>query len=203
MLIDKIRQFQTIIESSADETDVLKNIADNLTKQLNIDIVIADNKGRNILDADFKPGDYFYKIPLRAMSVKCGMIYANGIDKLNQNQLSYFYSVATIITVLLRNIYSLKENNIKWQIKSAKVGISSLTISEIKALKCVFENFDTKEGIIVISDIAKQCNITRSVIVNALKKIESAGIIDSRSLGMKGTKIDINNRYFILELKDC
>ena len=33
--------------------------------------------------------------------------------------------------------------------------------------------------------------ITRSVIVNALRKLESAGIIESRSLGMKGTYLKV------------
>ena len=39
--------------------------------------------------------------------------------------------------------------------------------------------------------------ITRSVIVNALRKLESGGIIESRSLGMKGTYIKVQNTKFI------
>ena len=39
------------------------------------------------------------------------------------------------------------------------------------------------------SKIADRVGITRSVIVNALRKLESAGVIESRSLGMKGTYI--------------
>jgi transcriptional pleiotropic repressor len=35
--------------------------------------------------------------------------------------------------------------------------------------------------------------ITRSVIVNALRKFESAGVIESRSSGMKGTSIKVLN----------
>ena len=31
--------------------------------------------------------------------------------------------------------------------------------------------------------------------VNALRKLESAGVLTSRSMGMKGTKIQINNLY--------
>ena len=40
-----------------------------------------------------------------------------------------------------------------------------------------------------------------SVIVNALRKFESAGVIESRSLGMKGTHIKILNDKLIPELK--
>ena len=43
--------------------------------------------------------------------------------------------------------------------------------------------------------------ITRSVIVNALRKLESAGVVEVRSLGMKGTYIRILNDYLLEELE--
>ena len=42
--------------------------------------------------------------------------------------------------------------------------------------------------------------ITRSVIVNALRKFESAGVIESRSSGMKGTYIKVLNDLVFEEL---
>ena len=57
------------------------------------------------------------------------------------------------------------------------------------------------EGMLVASKIADKVGITRSVIVNALRKFESAGIIESRSLGMKGTFIRILNPALPEELK--
>ena len=41
------------------------------------------------------------------------------------------------------------------------------------------------EGLLVASKIADRVGITRSVIVNALRKFESAGLIETKSLGMK------------------
>lgn len=49
--------------------------------------------------------------------------------------------------------------------------------------------------LIVASDVADAVNVTRSVIVNALRKLESAGVITSESQGMKGTQIEIVNKY--------
>lgn len=46
-----------------------------------------------------------------------------------------------------------------------------------------------KKGILITSRLADKVGITRSVIVNALKKCESAGIIETKSSGMKGTTI--------------
>lgn len=56
------------------------------------------------------------------------------------------------------------------------------------------------EGILVASKVADRVGITRSVIVNALRKLESAGVIESRSSGMKGTYIKIQNELIIDEL---
>ena len=64
-----------------------------------------------------------------------------------------------------------------------------------------FEEMDGKEGILVASKIADRVGITRSVIVNALRKFESAGVIESRSSGMKGTYIKVLNDVVFDELE--
>ena len=51
------------------------------------------------------------------------------------------------------------------------------------------------------SRIADKAGITRSVIVNALRKFESAGVIESRSSGMKGTNIKVINDAVFDELR--
>ena len=51
------------------------------------------------------------------------------------------------------------------------------------------------------SKIADKAGITRSVIVNALRKFESAGVIESRSSGMKGTSIKVLNDCVFEELE--
>ena len=65
----------------------------------------------------------------------------------------------------------------------------------------IFDELDGDEGILVASKIADRVGITRSVIVNALRKFESAGVIESRSSGMKGTYIKVLNDVVFDELK--
>ena len=79
--------------------------------------------------------------------------------------------------------------------------ISTLSYSELEAIIHIFEELDGTEGILVASKIADRVGITRSVIVNALRKFESAGIIESRSSGMKGTYIKVLNDVIFDELK--
>ena len=55
---------------------------------------------------------------------------------------------------------------------------------------------------LVASRIADRVGITRSVIVNALRKFESAGVIESKSSGMKGTYIKVLNDAVYDQLKE-
>lgn len=83
----------------------------------------------------------------------------------------------------------------------AEMAIGTLSYSEREAVKQVFSELDGIEGLLVTSRIADRAGITRSVIVNALRKLESAGIIESRSLGMKGTYIKVLNEKFLSQLQ--
>ena len=74
-----------------------------------------------------------------------------------------------------------------------KSAISTLSFSEMEAITHIFDELNGMEGILVASKIADRVGITRSVIVNALRKFESAGVIESRSSGMKGTYIKVLN----------
>ena len=58
------------------------------------------------------------------------------------------------------------------------------------------------EGLLVASKVAEREGLTRSIIVNALRKFESAGVIESRSSGMKGTYIKVLDTYIFDELKE-
>ena len=81
-----------------------------------------------------------------------------------------------------------------------KSAISTLSFSELEAITHIFDELDGNEGILVASRIADRVGITRSVIVNALRKFESAGVIESRSSGMKGTYIKVVNDVVFEEL---
>ncbi len=91
------------------------------------------------------------------------------------------------------------EENRKIQI--VKSAISTLSFSELEAITHIFDELEGNEGILVASKIADRVGITRSVIVNALRKFESAGVIESRSSGMKGTYIKVLNDVVFDELK--
>lgn len=82
-----------------------------------------------------------------------------------------------------------------------KSAISTLSFSEMEAITHIFDELNGMEGILVASKIADRVGITRSVIVNALRKFESAGVIESRSSGMKGTYIKVLNDVVFDEIE--
>ncbi|MDQ0175829.1 GTP-sensing pleiotropic transcriptional regulator CodY [Bacillus chungangensis] len=107
-------------------------------------------------------------------------------------------------TVVGMEILREKAEEIEEEARSKAVvqmAISSLSYSELEAIEHIFEELNGKEGLLVASKIADRVGITRSVIVNALRKLESAGVIESRSLGMKGTYIKVLNDKFLVELE--
>lgn len=79
--------------------------------------------------------------------------------------------------------------------------ISTLSVSELEAIYYILKELDGVEGVLVASKVADRVGITRSVIVNALRKFESAGVIESKSSGMKGTYIKVVNSTIFEELE--
>ena len=110
------------------------------------------------------------------------------------------YGTAVVGLEMLRSVNeeSAEETRKEHIVQSA---ISTLSFSELEAIVHIFDELNGTEGILVASKIADRVGITRSVIVNALRKFESAGVIESRSSGMKGTYIKVLNDYVFTELE--
>jgi len=108
------------------------------------------------------------------------------------------------MVVSLEMMRSVNEENAENDRKVAivKSAINTLSFSELEAITYIFEELNGNEGILVASKIADRVGITRSVIVNALRKFESAGVIESRSSGMKGTYIRVINDVVFDEIKN-
>ncbi|WP_028550416.1 GTP-sensing pleiotropic transcriptional regulator CodY [Paenibacillus sp. UNC451MF] len=103
-------------------------------------------------------------------------------------------------TVVAMEILREKAEQVEVEARSkavVQVAVGSLSFSELEAVEHIFEQLEGSEGLLVASKIADRVGITRSVIVNALRKLESAGVIETRSLGMKGTYIRVLNDQLI------
>ena len=108
---------------------------------------------------------------------------------------------ATVIGLEIQRRKTEEEEAEERQVSMVRMAIVTLSYCEVEVVQQIFAELEGDEGLLVASKIADRSGITRSVIVNALRKLESAGVIESRSLGMKGTRIKILNDKFKDELE--
>ena len=110
------------------------------------------------------------------------------------------YGTTVVGLEMLRSVNEENAEEIRKE-QIVQSAISTLSFSELEAIVHIFDELEGSEGILVASKIADRVGITRSVIVNALRKFESAGVIESRSSGMKGTYIKVVNDFVFEELE--
>lgn len=141
-------------------------------------------------------------VPVNGGGERLGtLIFGKKGDKFSIEDLVLFEFAATVTGIeILRLINERKERKAREK-ESLKLAMNSLSYSEIEALKLIFNDVQDKETFLIASKIAQKHRLTRSVIVNALRKMESAGVINARSLGMKGTHVKIINEYFLDQIQ--
>ena len=133
-------------------------------------------------------------IPINGNGQRLGtLILAKREGEYDDNDLVMGEYAATVVAMEI-----LRSKNLEFQEEARKkaivqMAIGTLSYSELEAVEHIFKELDGNEGLLVASKVADRVGITRSVIVNALRKFESASVIESRSLGMKGTYIKILN----------
>ena len=109
------------------------------------------------------------------------------------------YAAAVVGVEILHERAAKVEDEVRKK-AMVQIAFSTLSFSEWEAIINILGELKENEGILVASKIADRVGITRSVIVNAMRKFESAGLIETKSLGMKGTYIKVKNEYLLDEI---
>lgn len=180
----------------ADYNEKISRITETLSNQSSKGYCVFDGEG------DCKTEDKLTTIvPIIGNRERIGtlMLARFGKPFIDDDLVLIEYSAMIVGLEMLRGIqFEIEEETRKKAV--VQLAIGTLSYSELEAVEHIFNELDGKEGILVASKIADKVGITRSVIVNALRKFESAGVIESRSLGMKGTHIRILNEKLLDEL---
>ena len=147
-----------------------------------------NNKGKQDL--------YYTALPIRSGSKRlASLMLFNPGKELSSEHLILAEVSASLIGMHIKHETADQEEEGARNKELAEGAFESLSYSEVEAIREILKNIDNNESVVVASRIADSLGITRSVIVNALRKFESAGIIESRSLGMKGTLIRVKNTH--------
>lgn len=195
--------YSSIIVETEDRAIVPKRINNKLIKITTPLVNILQKSVRDIFGSKY---EYDEKYHIIEPVSNCGnriatMLIARDYHAFSDEDLVICELGATIVGMeVAKGIYEEEQADNRGR-DAVSMAIMKLSYSELAALKDVFAELDGDEACLVASKVADKYNITRSVIVNALRKLESAGVIESRSLGMKGTRIKIVNRYLRHELE--
>ena len=78
-----------------------------------------------------------------------------------------------------------------------------LSMTEVEGVKILINEIGNKEEKIVnLKEAVKEYGVTRSIVNYSIKFLEVVGIIESRSLGMKGTYIKILDKEMFNSLSE-
>lgn len=186
---------------------VTNNVGSFIDHRLNERILnilsTQDNVTLSNLGFDFADSDRYCAVicPIMIAGERLGtiFIYRNsqkyGIDDII---LSEYGATVVGLEIIRSDSEAVVEE--ERSLQTVKSALSTLSSSELAAAVHIFDELGSNEGVLVASKVADEAGITRSVIVNALRKFESAGVIEAHSGGMKGTYIKINNPHLADEL---
>lgn len=118
--------------------------------------------------------------------------YQDSIDDADYDAKNWLELILTIYT-------NQAEDQIKRDTKSAKNALATLSYSELSAALYIFTEI-SDISTVVIGNVAKEGGFSRSVVGNAISKLTSSGMIEARSLGVKGTHIKVLNKKLIEEI---
>ncbi len=75
--------------------------------------------------------------------------------------------------------------------------LDGLTYNELEGVYGVLSELEGSSGVVVTSSVSKNTGIARSAVINGLRKLECAGILEMHSKGAQGTALRILYRDII------
>ena len=221
-LLEKTRKINKLLQRSENvEYDSISKVLSNL---LDANIYIMDTSGdvRGYADDFMKEFSHDFiqiinlanstkvnfdnnnttLVPIYGVGKRIGtLIISRRTDKFSDEDLILAEYGATVVGMELIREHTEKLEIIARKKANVQIALATLSFSEVEAAINILGALNGDEGLLVASKIADRVGITRSVIVNALRKFESAGVIETKSLGMKGTYIKVLNEYLLDEVQ--
>ncbi len=146
------------------------------------------------LSPKYNADDHLLVSPIRITRERLGTLCVYREDKAYSidDIILCEYATTVVGLELLRSL-STEQADSERREREVQAALEALSPSERAAIAQVLTYMDGQEGLIVTSRIAEECSMARTVIINALKKLESAGVLETHSAGVKGTRIRIVN----------
>lgn len=197
-----ISDTSTIKDQVTGEEKIPQEDFDNLQNVVESLVNVCGDESKRLFGEDYAMNEKYHTIvPIINGGHRYGtMIFARYQIAFTEEDLALCEYGATVISLEMRRRREEEERHEKRLLELVTGALETLSYSELEAIVRIFESIEDDEVVLVASKIADSYGITRSVVVNALRKLESAGVIASRSLGMKGTRIEITNPFLRTEI---
>ena len=202
-----VAQLNQILQNSNAEM-LLEDICMLLSSHTCATVKITDYSGHSIVEilqpnASGSATEHRLTMPIIAEHMTLGnMLLCRHGDPFNETESLALGVALSICTVLLRQRHHQLATDSKRRRDAVRNLINTLSFSELEASVQMLKSLENSktEGLLVAGHIADRLGFTRSVVTAALKKLEGASLIETRSLGMKGTYIRIKDVLLIEEL---
>jgi len=191
---------------SAKEDNWLAELCNLLMTHLGAWVYIVSKSGKTLVEVipfvGNLPEDYSGNIarPIISNSDAIGHLVCRREETFSKDEEQMMGIALSICTIILRQEEKQTETERRKRLDAVREAINALSFSELEAAIHITIGIKGHERRLVAGHIADMLGFTRSVVVNALKKLEGAGMIETRSLGTKGTYIKIREPILAEEL---
>lgn len=147
--------------------------------------------------------EFYTAIPVEMHGIKLSNLIIGKNTPFDLEDIIFAEQVATIAALVLDSNNNASEESRFSSSEKAKAAVLGLTLSEKEAAYYVFSEINNGAGVVKASELSDNYHITRSIIVNMLRKFVSAGVVETTSHGVKGTEVKVLNDSVFAELKAC
>lgn len=137
-------------------------------------------------------------IPINSKERKLGNLVLVCFDKeLEESDLIIAEYLAALMGGEMQKIQQDQVRKVLRDSNSVQTAFKCLSHSEKEAVKYVLAKLEKKEGFLVISRLAAKIGVDKAAMVNGLKKLASARLLEVKSLGAKGTYLRVFNEQLL------
>ncbi|MCL2577318.1 MAG: MarR family transcriptional regulator [Defluviitaleaceae bacterium] len=185
-------QLNQFLQTNTDP-DLLEGVCDLLRVHTSASIYVRGRDG-NVLTEVLSESDVVGE------EYKVGCITLRREEEFTEDEKLAASIALCVCTVLIRHREEAVVAEKQRRAKAVRSIINSLSFSELEAATQILAALKNNEGLLIAGHIADKLGVARSVVTGALRKLEGANLIETRSLGMKGTYIRVKNTLLTEEL---
>lgn len=148
------------------------------------------------------PGEVITIVPIHCGGERLGTLVLSRFEgEFSDEELALAECVATIVGMeMIRS--KDEEDRTKVQRRMAvNAALRKLSLSEQQGLRAIIKELNGRRGILIVGSIAEKTGLSKTTIVSVLRMLESAGLVETHSLGHKGTYVRILDEELIHEVE--